>query len=794
MAYEVLDDAPAGRYVWVDDEPSTGRKVLQHGKNLGAGLLRGAGSIGATLAWPFESGAENDQRRARLDENARMLLGADTDSWMYKGGKLGGEIAGTAGMGGLVARGASAVPYLAQNAPALINAIGSSGMTVGNAAMTPAKMLAARAAGGAVAGGAAAGLVDPNDALVGAGIGAALPPVLKGVGFVGGKIADTVGDMFLSQNAAMGRKVADIAGAKTRDEIKAMRDLLSSPRPSNIGVEMTVPQILQNPGISQLQRSVQNAGNASVDTAVKRQQAAMLAALDRVSPTAGTVQDAAQDAGNAISRFTKTGEAEASRNVNKLFDAVDPFGETRFNLPIDALDAQLRKYLGRGTFGMGGDARQAVDVAKQIGTETLDAITPAKGAKELTLLDAVKRAGGINPNSMSSKQLRGEVAGLRQQGLGRIVSGKGKSVEKLAEEMWQRGYLPDEDPVTLLNALRDGGGDLATGGGGKSMRAAYEASMGEAPEAETILKQIPFSEVQNYRSSLVAKIDKLSSKPGNQSEVAALTAMKKQLDSAVDNVAAGLGSSDEYFPKDIADNWREALAAHAAKKQRFNTGPQSSMFRMGADGQPAVQGGEVPRQFFNSLRSQTDDMAAFQNLARGDKGITDALKNYAVTSAASNQSALGNLTNNKFNNWAKAHSGAIQGLFDPSEQAVFSQIGKHLKTADMADSLNIAKGSPTMQNVNAAMSNGLLENPLTSYIANRLPIVKNAAGPIIDGLKQSSKKAKAEKFGELLADPAMLDEALARYLNLQSAGGLLDYMPNASPLLYRSAPLLGSGQ
>ncbi|MBP7991984.1 MAG: hypothetical protein KAY91_04925, partial [Rhodocyclaceae bacterium] len=261
-----------------------------------------------------------------------------------------------------------------------------------------------------------------------------------------------------------------------------------------------------------------------------------------------------------------------------------------------------------------------------------------------------------------------------------------------------------------------------------------------------------------------------------------------------DNVAAGLGSPDEYFPNDIADNWREALAAHSAKKARFNTGPQASMFRMGADGQAAVQGGEVPRQFFNSLRSQTDDMAAFQRLAGGDAGVTDALKNYAVTSAANTQGRLGNLTNAKFNSWADGHSGAIQGLFNPQEQAVFSQIGKQLKTADAADSLNIAKGSNTMQNVNAAMSNGLLENPLTSFIANRTPILKNIAGPVLEGLKQNSKKAKAEQIGALLANPELLDEALAKYLRMQSAGGLLDYMPNASPLLYRSAPLLMSGQ
>ena len=427
----------------------------------------------------------------------------------------------------------------------------------------------------------------------------------------------------------------------------------------------------------------------------------------------------------------------------------------------------------------------------------LDGITPVKPGREVTMLQAIKQAGGIDPNAVSSVQLRGELKDLRGTGLGRIMNKGGKSVEKIAEDLYQRGFLPDEDPATMLNMLRNGeGGTVAVGDGMKSMQSAFEQAMGDAPKAERIIKSVPYEQVQNFRSSLVSDIQKLKGAPGNKSELAALTAMKKTLDDAVDNVANGGGAAGESFPADIAATWREANAAHAAKKARFNTGPQGSLFRMGADGQSAVQGGEVPRQFFNSLRSQADDMAAFQNLAQGDKGITDALKNYAVTSASDTQGRLGNLTNAKFNNWLKGHSGAISGLFDPQEQAVFSQIGKHLKTADIADSLNIAKGSNTMQNINAAMSNGLLENPITSFVGNRIPYVKSFAGPILDGMKASARKGKAETLGGLLADPQALNDALEKYLRLQGAGGLLDYTPNlgAGQMLYRTAPLLSSGQ
>jgi hypothetical protein len=127
----------------------------------------------------------NPERRAGMDGGLQSL-GAETDSWMYKGGKLAGEIAGTAGAGGVLARGASAVPGVAAAAPNLLNAIRTSGMTAGTG--NSLANFATRAAGGAVTGGASAGLVNPEDAGVGAAIGGAAPAVLKAAGMAGGSV------------------------------------------------------------------------------------------------------------------------------------------------------------------------------------------------------------------------------------------------------------------------------------------------------------------------------------------------------------------------------------------------------------------------------------------------------------------------------------------------------------------------------------------------------------------------------------------------------------------------------
>lgn len=188
-------EGPWSKYATAQAEPETGG-FLQGAGNLAAGLMRGAGSIGATLLAPVDMAKDaldgkglsleaNRQRRTDMD-SALQTMGAQTDSIAYKGGKLAGEVAGTAGAGGLLARGATAVPGVAAAAPNLINAIRTSGMTAGTGSTLA--NLATRVTGGAITGGASAGLVNPEDAGMGAAIGGAAPVVLKGLGMAGGSL------------------------------------------------------------------------------------------------------------------------------------------------------------------------------------------------------------------------------------------------------------------------------------------------------------------------------------------------------------------------------------------------------------------------------------------------------------------------------------------------------------------------------------------------------------------------------------------------------------------------------
>ena len=199
MPYEFVD-AP-GRYEFVDEPPKKvgirgegyAGAMNYSGRNPVAGLVRGAGSIGATLMRPFESSQDNAQRRTAMDEALTSLVGSDPNSSGYQTGKLVAEVGGTMGLGGSVANLIGRFPALAKNIPALLDAIKTGGMSAaGERGLYGA---ATRVAGGAVNGAITSGLVDPKDAKAGAMLGGAFPAAVQ----VAGKVGTGAGRLFESK-------------------------------------------------------------------------------------------------------------------------------------------------------------------------------------------------------------------------------------------------------------------------------------------------------------------------------------------------------------------------------------------------------------------------------------------------------------------------------------------------------------------------------------------------------------------------------------------------------------------
>lgn len=184
-------DGPWAKYATTAPAPAPEEGgFMQTVGNAAAGLVRGAGSIGATILAPRDAlegfiarqmGAPElapQDRRAAMDGGLTQM-GAQTDSLAYKGGKLTGEIAGTAGAGGAVANTLAQVPRVAAAAPNLLNAIRTGGLSA------PGANLLTRSAGGAISGGATAGLANPEDFTSGVAFGGALPVAVKGAGVAG---------------------------------------------------------------------------------------------------------------------------------------------------------------------------------------------------------------------------------------------------------------------------------------------------------------------------------------------------------------------------------------------------------------------------------------------------------------------------------------------------------------------------------------------------------------------------------------------------------------------------------
>lgn len=215
----VLDSAPADDGVVSSALKSGAAAVGRVARDVAGGAVRGAGSIGATLLAPVDIVADlmagkgltldsnMDRRQAMSD--ALQTLGVDTESVAYIVGKVAGEVAGTAGTGGVLANAAARIPGAAAAAP-LIDAVRTAGMSAGG--VGGAGGLAVRAAGGAITGGASAALVDPTTAGDGAAIGAAMPAAVTAAGKAGQAIGKVIRGPAQSAETAAAVKAARDAG------------------------------------------------------------------------------------------------------------------------------------------------------------------------------------------------------------------------------------------------------------------------------------------------------------------------------------------------------------------------------------------------------------------------------------------------------------------------------------------------------------------------------------------------------------------------------------------------------
>ena len=203
-------------------EPSMVSKALNTAGDIGMGALQGAANIGSTLIQPIDyirdpSGNLNKERRAGVSAGLESL-GADKNSLAFQGGELGSELAGTWAAGGALSKGLGVAKY----APQLATAIETSGMAKTD--------LIPKLAGGAISGATQAGLINPDDAGLGAVVGGLIP--------AGGKLLSG------ATKATLGGNVSD--------EIKAGVALADQ-----YGIDVPVDRILKSKPLNALAASLE---------------------------------------------------------------------------------------------------------------------------------------------------------------------------------------------------------------------------------------------------------------------------------------------------------------------------------------------------------------------------------------------------------------------------------------------------------------------------------------------------------------------------------------------------------
>lgn len=728
-------------------------------------------------------GGADEQARVRADNAAGRAEfdKAAEGQFLPQFARIGGNIAGTAPA--VTALGGALAPVL----PRLGQAIRTGGMSTGAApvgAAARAGDMGLRMGGGAIGGGLAAGMVNPEDAGTGAVIGAALPPVLMGLGTAG----RAVGQAFQPRDVKAARRLQEALG----DD--AAVAALARPQTFVPGSEPTLAQVLRTPRASTLERIVsETPGGEVLRDRYAAQAAARMSALEGVAPVDGRgFASARDDFGNALSRFYEKERGAAKAATGRAYQAV-PQDEAAFYLP--ELGPIRDEFFGPGVVG----GRQGVDAivseAQRIGQIAAPsaASMPAKQALPPTLGQAVRKMGGL---SMTDNAGRGGELKALNESLKNITRRNGGiSPDWAARYAHERGYIANPTVDDLIDALQNEARGQPSYSLSDDMGAIWQRELMEKAEragelvadGAPIPKKVTLKEFDNLRKSIGNLQREAAREPGRATEAKALGQMKKAMDDRINEVVRGDGSVDEVLPIAWADALDEARRLKLKEVERFLTGPQAELARKGRDGQQLLQGGEVAAKFWGNRPGVADDVKSLRRLIEDDPKLLGQFRELVTTEGASTQTAGGNLSS-KFVKWVEQRLPGLQQAFEPDQVRVLRRLAADIKRADVATAAGAARGSPTYMNAANATKLGLLDSNVIDVLANRLPF----GGLGLSALRGYGQGRVSEDLAALLVNPQAAADALTRMQ--QSQSGVLGVLgdPFLSQLAVRAAPVLAA--
>ncbi len=815
-------DAPSGNpFDQYDEKPKPEKSMFSKAGDLAkgfvqmqgnqlAGLVRGAGSIGATLLSPLDIARDaidgkglslesNRQRRADMDA-ALASLGAETDSFGYGGGKLVGEILGTAGAGVVIANGARSVPFLAKSAAPVIDAISSSGTTAGG--LTGWGGAGARAAGGAIAGGGQAAMVDPQDVSMGAAIGAVTPALLQ----LAGKFGSGVYNAVTNRQAGAGKMLANAMGVSEDELPGIIKALEAAPESIVDGSKLTVNQALQQqgmniPGSKLLERTA--SGGVGGETLLKRyadQAAARKAALEAQGARFDVLaSEEANNVGNRIGATLRTQAADDGLAARVAWKGEDGLGGVYgraaqdgvvLNLPLDQMQGAMSP-LGRGSVLPAKDARSVLGMANEIGTMELPAIETLKAGKAInsqSLEQAVRSAGGIRGGSGELRDL-----GIRQSGTTGLINNKtGQQADILAEEMFRRGFIPDADPATLFDALRNGGGrklyanDAVENNGLQRMA---ESAMGDAPAAERIPVPVPFAEFQRLRRDSGELGAKLADK-GSATEAGVLNDFNRLLTQRADDAANGLTRTGDNVSPEFLAQYNAARALTKRNAEAYKGGNNIASILRKPSGQDYTLGGnEITNKLWHGGSGLADDVANLKNVLNSNnyQPTIDSLRRFIMTDVASKTTAAGDLAS-QFPRYVETRMPGLLEAMDPAQLRTLENVAADIRNQDAANNVKGLLGSDTEAKVSRALDAGLLGGDTAKRLSGLLSMKGFGAESLRDMAANSIVKYKGRTISELMANPKDAAKALSDSNFVQSLDN--DVLKALRLSVSRSTPLL----
>lgn len=382
------------------EAPSFGQMLKDEAMtSLPGGLVRGVKDVIDTGAEYLSKlgGSEEAARVKAMNEAGKAEFAAAQENAGAGGSdvaRVAGNIVGTLPVGGVLGAGAKAA-----GATRLGNALASGGFRTG--APTGASWLAKagdmgiRIAGGAGTGYASAGLIDPESASMGAGIGALLPPVAKLAGAGGNALASVVRPFTSGgQERIAGNALRQFAS----DPASAMANLRRA-APVVDGSMPTTVMAAGDEGLAGLNRTLQSVDPryaAELSSRAASQNAARTTAIENIAGNTGKL---------ALSKEARDAATGPMREA-----VLDAAGKLPARPVLDSIDNLLAKPDNAGKM-----AQQALnEVRKRIAEFSPD------GQIDARALYAIRK----DINDTLGGKLQGEAGNLKLAS-GQLVTVKG---------------------------------------------------------------------------------------------------------------------------------------------------------------------------------------------------------------------------------------------------------------------------------------------------------------------------------------------------------------------------------